>query len=130
MEYTFLKEEIESLLLFATVPVYLIILSFLQSKNLKIIDQLKNKKLKKEQKLEILSNRKKLKLKIPFFILIGMMAHVFAYLIFSGSFFRYGYFISITIMYLIYLGIGYGNFYLKGAGVLNDIGPSGWLPGN
>lgn len=129
MEYTFLKEEIESILLFATAPVYLIILSILQSKNLKLLDRLKNKKLVEDQKRTVLANLTRLKWRTLFYLLPGLILHQIGYLVFVDSI-RGGYFISMVIMYLIYAGIAFVNFYLRGAGVLKDIGKFNGLPGN
>ena len=59
MTFTFLQEEIESILLFATAPVYLVIVGMLQSKNLKILDKLKDKKTSKGEKTILLKRLKK-----------------------------------------------------------------------
>jgi len=130
MTFTFLQEEIESILLFATAPVYLVIVGMLQSKNLKILDKLKHKKTSKGEKTVLLKRLKKMKRVTPLLMLIGIVIHLILYLIFTSPSIRPGYFISIFIMYVIYVLIALINFYLKGAGILKDIGNFNGLPGN
>jgi len=130
MTFTFLQEEIESILLFATAPVYLVIVGMLQSKNLKILDKLKDKKTSKGEKTILLKRLKKMKRVTPLLMLIGIVIHLILYLIFTSPSIRPGYFISIFIMYVIYVLIALINFYLKGAGILKDIGNFNGLPGN
>jgi len=130
MTFTFLQEEIESILLFATAPVYLVIVGMLQSKNLKILDKLKDKKTSKGEKTVLLKRLKKMKRVTPLLMLIGIVIHLILYLIFTSPSIRPGYFISIFIMYVIYVLIALINFYLKGAGILKDIGNFNGLPGN
>lgn len=130
MTFTFLQEEIESILLFATAPVYLVIVGMLQSKNLKILDKLKDKKTSKGEKTVLLKRLKKMKRVTPLLMLIGIIIHLILYLIFTSPSIRPGYFISIFIMYVIYVLIALINFYLKGAGILKDIGNFNGLPGN
>ena len=66
----------------------------------------------------------------PLLMLIGIVIHLILYLIFTSPSIRPGYFISIFIMYVIYVLIALINFYLKGAGILKDIGNFNGLPGN
>lgn len=130
MTFTFLKEEIETILLFATAPIYLAIVGILQSKNLKILKKIKRKQIDVQAKRELLRNLKNLKFMTPVFMLIGLTAHVIAYLIFGMEELRHNYFISISIMYVLYTLIALINFWLKGAGILKDIGDFNGLPGN
>lgn len=130
MTYIFLEEELESILLFVTAPIYFTIVGFIQSKNLKILGQLKSKKLTKLEKESFLKDFKKLKFSIPFLMLIGFTIHISSYILFSSSSIRLGYFISIGIMYLIYVFIALINYYLRGAGILKNIGRFNGLPGN
>ena len=130
MTYIFLKEEFESFLLFATAIVYLIIVGKLQSRNLKILEILKNKKTSKEEQSFLLKRLKKLKRITPLLMLFGLLTHLILYLIFRHDAIRYGYFISITIMYVIYVLIALINFMLRGAGILKHIGNFNGLPGN
>jgi len=130
MTFTFLQELIETILLFATAPIYFTIVGILQSKNLKLLKALRNKEIEAQAKNDLLRKLKKLKLRTPVFMLIGVSIHALAYLIFGMDEFRYGYFISIAIMYFIYTLIALINFYLKGAGILKDIGDFNGLPGN
>lgn len=130
MTYIFLKEEFESFLLFATAIVYLIIVGKLQSRNLKILEILKNKKTSKEEQSLLLKRLKKLKRITPLLMLIGLATHLILYLIFRHDAIRYGYFISMTIMYVIYVLIALINFMLRGAGILKHIGNFNGLPGN
>lgn len=130
MTFIFLKEELESFLLFATAIVYLIIVGKLQSRNLKILEVLKNKKTSKEEKSILLKRLKKLKRITPLLMLIGLLTHVILYLIFKNDILRYGYFISMTIMYVIYVLIALINFMLRGAGILKHVGNFNGLPGN
>lgn len=130
MTFTFLQEEFESLLLFATAPVYFIIIGILQSKNLKILKELKRKSTGDTVKSKLTKDLRKLKRLIPVFMLIGITIHLAAYICFVNDEFRSGYFISMIIIYVIYVLIARVNFYLKGAGVLKDIGGFNGLPGN
>ena len=130
MTYIFLKEEIESFLLFATAPVYLVIVGKLQNRNLKILEVLKNKKTTKQEKIVNIQLLKKLKRITPILMLIGILTHLILYLIFNYSAIRYGYFISMTIMYVIYVLIALINFMLRGAGILKYVGDFNGLPGN
>ncbi|MDD2982429.1 MAG: hypothetical protein PHQ74_03490 [Crocinitomicaceae bacterium] len=130
MTYLFLKEELESFLLFATAPVYLVIVGKLQTENLKILAVLKNKKTTKQQKITLLKRLKKLKRITPLLMLIGLLTHVILYLIFRHESIRYGYFISMLIMYVIYVAIALINFMLRGAGILKHVGNFNGLPGN
>lgn len=130
MSFTFLKEEIETITLFASAPVYFTIVGILQSKNLKFLEKLKNKKDTIEEKKFLLKRLKKMKFLTPVYMLIGAFFHILIYLFFGMIDFRYGYLISIGIMYFIYTLIALINFYLKGAGILKDIGNFNGLPGN
>ena len=130
MTFTFLQEEIESILLFATAPVYVGIIGLLQSKNLKILKKLKQKGTSEIEKLTLVKSLRKLKFLTPVLMLIGIILHIVPYLIFSSPSIRPGYFVSIFIMYVIYVLIAWINFYLKGAGILKDIGDFNGLPGN
>ena len=130
MVFTFLQEEFESILLFVTAPIYLTIVGVLQSKNLKIIVKLKCKKTSDDDKSLLLDKLKRLKRRTPLFMLLGAIVHVGLYLIFSHNEIRPLYFISISIMFIIYVVIAWINFYLKGAGILKDIGNFNGLPGN
>jgi len=129
MAFTFLQEEIESILVVATAPIYITIVGVLQSKNLKILKRLKSKKTTDKEKMLLAKRIQKLKALVPLLMLIGAAIHIVAYLIFASDDFRTGYFISICIMYVIYVLIALINFYLKGAGVLKDIGDFNGLPG-
>lgn len=130
MAFTFLKETIETILLFATAPVYFTIVGILQSKNLKILEKIKRKQIDAQVKRELLKKLKNLKFMTPVFMMIGFTVHVLAYLLFGMEELRYAYFISISIMYVIYTLIALINFWLKGAGILKDIGDFNGLPGN
>lgn len=130
MIFTFLEEGIESLLLFATAPIYITILTVLQSKNLTTLNKLKNRKIEKSEKIKLLKRHQRLKYLTPIIMLIGLFMHIIVYLIFSDDVFRYGYFLSIAIMYTIYTLIAIINFWIKGAGILKDIGDFNGLPGN
>ena len=130
MSFTFLHEELESILLFVTAPIYLTIVGVLQSKNLKILVELKRKKTSDDDKSLLLDKLKRLKRRTPLFMLLGVIVHVVLYLIFSHNELRPGYFISMSVMYIIYVAIAWVNFYLKGAGILKDIGGFNGLPGN
>ena len=130
MTFTFLQEEIESILLFATAPVYLIIVGMLQSRNLKVLKEGKRKGLSDLEKSQLRKRLRKLKLLTPFLMLIGIAVHIIAYLLFAYEDIRLGYFVSICIMYVLYVLIAWINFYLKGAGILKDIGDFNGLPGN
>jgi K+-sensing histidine kinase KdpD len=130
MTFTFLQEELESILIFVTAPIYLTIVSLLQSKNLKILNSLKRKKKTDLENNELKKKLIKLKYLTPVFMLIGLAVHITLYLIFSSENIRLAYFISISIMYIIYVLIAIINFYLKGAGVLKDVGNFNGLPGN
>ena len=83
-----------------------------------------------ETKREALKKLKKLKFLSPFYLLIGFIIHVIAYLIFGIEEFRYGYLISIGIVYVFFTLIALINFWLKGAGILKNIGDFNGLPGN
>lgn len=130
MVFIFLKETIETILLFATAPVYFTIVGILQSKNLKILEKIKRKQIDAQAKRELLKKLKNLKFMTPVFMMIGFTVHVLAYLLFGMEELRYAYFISISIMYVIYTLIALINFWLKGAGILKDIGDFNGLPGN
>jgi hypothetical protein len=130
MTFTFLQKEIETILLFATAPIYLTIVGILQSKNLKILEKVKRKETDAPAKRELLKKLRKLKFMTPVVMLIGLIIHILAYLLFGTEEIRNGYFISIYIMYVIYSIIGLINFWLKGAGILKDIGDFNGLPGN
>lgn len=130
MTFTFLQEEIETILLFATAPIYFTIVGILQSKNLKAIEKIKSKKTTNEEKIQIAKRLRKLKLQTPFIMLIGLIAHSVSYSIIEWDTIRDSYFISMIIMYVIYTLIAEINFYLKGAGILKDIGDFNGLPGN
>ncbi|MFT6981305.1 MAG: hypothetical protein ACJAUD_000068 [Crocinitomicaceae bacterium] len=130
MTFTFLQEEIESILLFATAPVYITIIALLQSKNLKILDQLRSEKTNQIEQKALIKRLRKLKFLTPLFMLIGISVHIMAYLFFASLSIRSGYFVSICMMYVIYVLIAWINFYLKGAGILKDIGNFNGLPGN
>ena len=130
MTFTFLQYAIESILLFATAPIYVVIIGMLQSKNLSILEKVRSKKMDPETKREALKKLKKLKFLTPLYLLIGFIIHVIAYLIFGIEEFRYGYLISIGIVYVFFTLIALINFWLKGAGILKDIGDFNGLPGN
>ena len=129
MEYTLLEEDIETYILFGIAPVYFIILSVIQSKYLKNLKKIENKHVKSDVKRIALERIKRLKRIAPAYLLIGAALHSIAYLIFAGSVFRYGYFISIGIFYLIFAAIMYINFLLKGSSILKDTGDFSGLPG-
>lgn len=130
MEYVFLHEEIESILLFATAPIYLTIVGILQSKNLKTLALLKNKKISKDSVMLLSKKLKRLKYVTPLLMLIGLVVHLILYFLFRMEHFRYGYLISICIMYTIYTLIALINFWIKGSGILKNIKPFQGLPGN
>jgi len=130
MTFTFLQYEIESILLFVTAPVYITIVGILQSKNLKALNVLKRKDKNDSEKAIVIGRLKRLKHLTPIIMLIGLSFHFLTYMIFSTGQIRYGYFISMTIMYLIYVLFALINFFLKGAGILKDIGNFNGLPGN
>ena len=130
MTFTFLQEEIESLLLFVTAPVYITIISLLQSKNLKALEILKRKDKIVSEKTITISKLRRLRRLTPLLMLIGLTIHILIYLILSSEQIRPGYFISMSIMYVIYVLFALINFYLKGAGILKDIGNFNGLPGN
>ena len=130
MAFTFLQEEIESLLLFVTAPIYLTIIGILQSRNLKALKIITQKRKSDSEKSAALQKIKKLKHLTPVLMLIGLSFHFLIYIIFSFDQIRNGYFISMIIMYLIYVLFALINFFLKGAGVLKDIGNFNGLPGN
>ena len=130
MTFTFLQEEIETILLFATAPIYLTIVGILQSRNLKILEKVKRKDTDAPAKRELLKKWRKLKFMTPVVMLIGLTIHILAYFLFGMEEIRYGYFISICIMFVIYSLISLINFWLKGAGILKDIGDFNGLPGN
>lgn len=129
MAYTILEEDIETYVLFGIAPVYFVLLSVIQSKYLKHLKKIENKYIKPEVKKNSVVLIKRLKRITPFYLLIGAMVHSIAYLIFAGSVFRYGYFISIVFFYLIFVAIMYINFLLKGSSILKDTGDFGGLPG-
>lgn len=130
MTYTFLQEDLESILLFVTAPIYLTIIGILQSKNLKVLGTLKNKKIENKEKKKLLKKLQKLKFLTPILMLSGITIHALLYVIFNDEVFRSGYLISMGIMYVIYTVIALINFWLKGAGILKDIGDFNGLPGN
>lgn len=130
MSLTFLQSPIESILLFATAPVYLTIIGILQSKNLKTLKQLNHKKRIVNEKIILVKKLRKLNRLTPLLLLMGFGVHTTAYLILNSNAVRSGYFISMSIMYFIYLSIAWINFYLKGTGILKDIGDFNGLPGN
>lgn len=130
MTFTFLKEEIETILLFATAPIYLTMVGVLQSKNLKIVAEMKRKEIDALAKKRLMKKWKKLKFMAPIVLLIGFAIHILTYLLFRMDEIRYGYFVSIGIMHIIYSLITLINFWLKGAGILKDIGNFNGLPGN
>jgi len=130
MTFTFLQEEIESLLLFVTAPIYLAIIGLLQSRNLKALKIITQKRKSDSEKSVALKKIKRLKRLTPLLMLIGLSFHILIYIIFSSDQIRNGYFISMIIMYLIYVLFALINFFLKGAGILKDIGNFNGLPGN
>lgn len=130
MTFTFLQEEIESLLLFVTAPIYLTIIGLLQSRNLKALKIITQKRKSDSEKSVALKKIKRLKRLTPLLMLIGLSFHILIYIIFSSDQIRNGYFISMIIMYLIYVLFALINFFLKGAGILKDIGNFNGLPGN
>jgi hypothetical protein len=79
MQFTFLEDNTEAYILFATAPVYVAILVWLQSKNLKIIEKLKNKRTNEKEKLAQFRLLKRLKRQTPFLILIGLSVHLIIY---------------------------------------------------
>ena len=129
MTYTLLEENIEAHIMFATAPIYVAILVWLQSKNLKVLEKLKSKRTNEKEKKTQLQKLKRLKRQTPFLMLIGLSVHLITYVSCIDTPARSGYYISIAIMYVIYTLISYLNFYLKGAGVLKDIGDFNGLPG-
>ena len=129
MEYTILEEDIETYILFGIAPIYFIVLSVIQNKHLKSLKKIENKYIKPEVKKNALVLIRRLKRMTPLYLLIGAVVHSMAYLIFAGSVFRYGYFISIGFFYLIFIAIMYINFLLKGSSILKDTGDFGGLPG-
>ena len=129
MPYTILEEDIETYILFGIAPVYLIVLSIIQNRHLKSLKKIENKYIKPEVKKNALALIKKLKKTTPLYLLIGAAVHSITYLIFAGSAFRYGYFISIGFFYLMFAAIMYVNFIIKGSSILKDTGDFGGLPG-
>jgi len=97
--------------------------------NLNILDKLKSKRTTDREKKTQLQKLKRLKRQTPFLMLIGLSVHLIIYLSYIDTPVRSGYYISIAIMYVIYTLIAYLNFYLKGAGVLKDVGDFNGLPG-
>ena len=129
MEYSLLEEDIETFILFSIAPVYIIVLSVIQNKYLKSLKKIENKYVKSDAKKNAIALIKKLKKMTPLYLLIGAAVHLIVYLIFAGSVFRYGYFVSIGFFYLIFLTFMYVNYLLKGASILKDTGDFGGLPG-
>ena len=129
MAFTFLQEEIESILLFATAPAYLAILIILQSRNLKLLEKLKQKGTSDLEKIDSIRRLKKLKFLTPALMLLGFLLHLILYLSICSQEIRPDYFISISIMYVVYVIVAWINFYLKGAGILKDVGDYNGLPG-
>lgn len=129
MTFTILEEDIETYILFGIAPVYFVVLSFIQSKHLENLKKIEKQNIKPEVKKNALVLIRRLKRMTPFYLLIGAMVHSLVYLIFAGSFFRYGYFISIGFFYIIFVVIMYINFLLKGSSILKDTGDFGGLPG-
>lgn len=128
MQYTFLEDTTEAYILFATAPIYVAILAWLQSKNLKVLEILKSKRTTEKEKKAEFQKLKRLKRQTPFLMLIGFVIHLLTYVTYIDTSVRPGYFISIVIMYIIFTLIAYLNFYMKGAGVLKDIGDFNGLP--
>lgn len=70
MSFTFLHSPIESILLFATAPVYFTLIAILQSKNLKILKELSRKKRIKNESIIGVKKLKQLKGWTPLLLFI------------------------------------------------------------
>jgi hypothetical protein len=128
MTWTFLENEMESLALVIAAAVYITFVAIIQSKYLKQLNFINKKATQtklNDAKTEISSLRKR----TPLYLLIGLATHVLSIIILDFEAFRWGYLISILIIYLIFTVVIFTNFWLKGAGILKDIGDFNGLPG-
>ena len=128
-QFTFLDIELESYVLFTVIPIYLILVGVLQSKNLKILSDIKRINTSSSEKTDLLKQLKKLKFRTSFIMLAGIFIHIAIYLVFTEEI-RHEYFLSIFIVYTFFVFFALANFHLKGASVLKDIGSFNGLPGN
>jgi len=128
MTWTFLENEMESLALVIAAAVYITFVAIIQSKYLKQLNLINKKATQtklKSAKNEISILRKK----APLYLLIGLATHIASFVILDFDNLRWGYLISILIIYIIFTVVIFTNFWLKGAGILKDIGDFNGLPG-
>ncbi len=127
MSYTFLSTEIETIVLFISVGIYLTIISLIQGKFIKKLKSV-NKKSSKEKIAETKASIKKLRLVSLLYCLIGLIFHVILYLAIESPY-RSGYFLSMFFVYLGSCVIVQGNFLLRGESIFRGTGDFGGLPG-
>lgn len=124
------SEAIKGLLHVCAIIVYLVFVSRYQAKNLRTLNALKSKQTTKEEKQAIVKQLKKLMYRSPLYLLIVAFIHTLFYLLFEWNQLSLGYFLSILLSYAIFTSATLINFWLKGAGILKDIGDFNGLPGN
>ncbi|OIQ36226.1 MAG: hypothetical protein BM555_03040 [Crocinitomix sp. MedPE-SWsnd] len=128
MTWTFLENEMESLALVIAAAVYITFVAIIQSKYLKQLNFI-NKKATQTKLNDVKTEISSLRKRTPLYLLIGLATHVLSIIILDFEAFRWGYLISILIIYLIFTVVIFTNFWLKGAGILKDIGDFNGLPG-
>ena len=125
--YSFLEDEMESLSLVVAVAFYITILILLQSRHLKYL-KLLSKKVGSEEFNDAKMGLQTLKKRTPLLLLIGCVVQILAIFTLNTSEVRMDYFFSIGIIYVLFNSLAFVNYWLKGAGILKDIGDFNGLP--